>query len=134
MKLYSSYLFRDKDPIIYQVWDIIKHVPFSEIEHKSGVSVQTLHKWFYGKTCRPQAATVRAVLRAAGYDWRIVKNMQDVPKRPADMQQPVREHASGLRVIDGKKKRRHPNWKALASQRIKRERKRAEEQGGGEAA
>lgn len=75
MKTYKSYLFRDKDPVIDQVRTAIEDsgVKWAFIEHKSGVTTQTLHNWFSGPTKRPQHATVRAVLRAIGYDFALVK-------------------------------------------------------------
>lgn len=70
---YNSYNFVDKDPVIYEVWDVIKGTSFNYIEEESGVSRTCLYSWFYGKTRRPQNATVRAVLRSVGYDFQIVK-------------------------------------------------------------
>lgn len=75
MKIYNSYVFKDKDPVIYEVRDAIERagVSHNEIERRSGVTSNTLFQWFHGKTQRPQHATVRAVLRAIGYDYRLVE-------------------------------------------------------------
>lgn len=75
LKVYKSYNFRDKDPIIYEIRDAINEagVSYLFIEQKSGVTTTTLYNWFNGKTRRPQHATVKAVLRAIGYDYRLVK-------------------------------------------------------------
>jgi transcriptional regulator with XRE-family HTH domain len=84
MNLYKSYNFVDKDPIIDEIRTIIKHekVTYSYIEEKSGVTTQTLRNWFDGNTKRPQTATVRAVLRAIGYDVGIYKRSKaDVRSR-----------------------------------------------------
>jgi hypothetical protein len=70
---YKSYNFIDKDPIIYEVWDVVKGVSWSYIEEESGVSRACLQGWFYGATRKPQQATIRAVLRSVGYDIRILK-------------------------------------------------------------
>jgi len=65
---YKSYNFLDKDPIIDEVRSVFQAAGVTKqwIEDESGVTSQTLHAWFEGKTRRPQAATVNAVLRAMG--------------------------------------------------------------------
>lgn len=78
---YKSYNFIDKDPIIHEVWDIVKGTSFQYIEDESGVSVSCLMAWFYGNTKRPQAATVRAVIRSVGYDFKIVRTDKDAETR-----------------------------------------------------
>ena len=64
LKVYQSYNFVDKDPIIDEVRTAIQDsgVSYKYIEDKSGVTDQTLRNWFDGRTRRPQACTVRAVL------------------------------------------------------------------------
>jgi transcriptional regulator with XRE-family HTH domain len=76
LKIYKSYSFRNKDPIIDKLRTIIKDEGFSfaKIERKSGVTANTLHNWFNGKTRRPQFATVNAVARCMGYDLGLAKN------------------------------------------------------------
>lgn len=66
---YKSYVFVDKDPIIDEVRTLIdtSGTNYSWIEEHSGVTAVTLRAWFYGKTRKPQAATVNAVARALGY-------------------------------------------------------------------
>jgi hypothetical protein len=66
---YKSYSFTNKDPIIDEVATAIKDcgVNYKWIEESSGVTAATLHAWFYGKTKKPQAATINAVVRALGY-------------------------------------------------------------------
>jgi hypothetical protein len=65
---YKSYSFVDKDPIIDEVRSVFQAAGVSKqwIEDESGVTSSTLHSWFDGKTRRPQAATINAVLRALG--------------------------------------------------------------------
>ena len=65
---YKSYSFVDKDPIIDEVRTVFQDAGVTKqwVEENSGVTAQTLHHWFDGKTRRPQAATVNAVLRALG--------------------------------------------------------------------
>jgi DNA-binding phage protein len=67
LKLYKSYNFVDKDPVIDQMRGIVKGYKHSEVADKSGVSESTIYNWFEGKTKRPQYATVMAVVRAMGY-------------------------------------------------------------------
>jgi transcriptional regulator with XRE-family HTH domain len=80
LKLYKSYSFRDKDPVIDKLRTIISDEgkSYTEIAVNSGVSRTTLRQWFHGKTQRPQHATVMAVARSMGYDMDFVK--RDVSK------------------------------------------------------
>jgi DNA-binding phage protein len=75
LKLYKTYNFVDKDPIIDKMRGFIKkeELTYSEIESKSGVSSTTLYNWFDGKTRRPQYATVMAVIGALGYKHTFIK-------------------------------------------------------------
>ena len=65
---YKSYSFVDKDPIIDEVRTVFQDAGVTRqwIENESGVTANTLHAWFEGKTRRPQAASINAVLRALG--------------------------------------------------------------------
>lgn len=74
VRMYASYNFVDKDPVIYQIEAIIEQtgISFAEIERRSGVVNTTLKNWFSGKTKRPMHATIMAVLRAIGYTYAIV--------------------------------------------------------------
>ena len=71
IKIYKSYSFRDKDPVIDQLRTMAKNTRYIDISLKSGVSTTTLYNWFGGTTRRPQSATVEAVGRALGFkrDW-----------------------------------------------------------------
>lgn len=75
LKLYKSYSFKDKDPVIDRLRTIIQDegTTYATIHEDSGVSVTTLYNWFSGTTLRPQYASVMAVVRAMGYDMQIVK-------------------------------------------------------------
>jgi hypothetical protein len=66
---YKSYSFVDKDPIIDEIRTIYETsgVNYKWIEDRSGVTSTTLYAWFNGKTRKPQAATINAVLRVLGY-------------------------------------------------------------------
>jgi len=70
LKLYASYSFTDKDPIIDRLRSVVQasKESYTRIGADSGVSPQTLHQWFHGKTLRPQFATVAAVFGALGFD------------------------------------------------------------------
>lgn len=73
LKLYKSYSFRDKDPVIDTMRTMIadEKVSYAEVSEQSGVSHTTLYNWFNGKTKRPQYATVMAVAGSLGYraEW-----------------------------------------------------------------
>lgn len=73
--IYKTYSFRTKDPAIDQLRTIIKdqEESYKDISAASGVSEATLYAWFHGTTRRPQHATVMAVVRALGWDYRLTK-------------------------------------------------------------
>ena len=75
MKIYKSYMFRNKDPIIDQLRTVMKDqdVTSSDVSKSSDVSYGTLRNWFDGPTQRPQFATAMAVARSLGYDLELVK-------------------------------------------------------------
>jgi DNA-binding phage protein len=68
VKLYNTYMFRDKDPVIDYLRTAKKRAGCSngQVARDSGVSATTLHNWFDGKTRRPQFATVLAAARGIG--------------------------------------------------------------------
>lgn len=95
--MYNTYRFKDKDPVIDVLRTALQHdadsrgVKFSkaaaDAAHSSGVSVNTLHNWFFGSTMRPQHASVAAVANALRFSWQLGKvkydgkpNFQRVPK------------------------------------------------------
>lgn len=75
MKLYSAYNFKTKDPTIDELRTIIedemgervhrKHL--KKIEQDGGPTRGAMVGWFFGKTRRPQSASVEAAGRAIGY-------------------------------------------------------------------
>ena len=69
---YKSYNFTEKDPIIDEIRGVVQTsgATYKHIEEQSGVCSATLHNWFDGKTRKPQAATINAVLRLAGLQAR----------------------------------------------------------------
>jgi DNA-binding phage protein len=74
-KVYRSYNFKDKDPIIDRLRTIIQDegTAYTDIAADSGVTANTLYNWFSGPTKRPQYATVMAVVHALGYEATIAK-------------------------------------------------------------
>jgi transcriptional regulator with XRE-family HTH domain len=86
---YKSYNFVDKDPIIDEIRTVYQNsgVNYKWIELNSGVTSTTLSAWFSGKTKKPQAATINAVLRALGYKLGIVEFGKQVHIIP-QMEQP----------------------------------------------
>ena len=84
--VYKSYNFIDKDPMISEVRGVFDASgrTYQSIEDDSGVTSNTLRNWFFGKTRKPQAATVNAVLRSMGFKlgivpYTIVSNVTDKP-------------------------------------------------------
>ena len=75
MKFYKTYSFTDKDPVIDELATAISDtgLSYDDVSDRSDVSRTTLNNWFYGKTKRPQHATIMAVTRAIGFDWKLVK-------------------------------------------------------------
>ena len=71
---YKSYSFLDKDPIIDEIRTIYQNsgMNYQRVHENSGVATATLHAWFDGKTKKPQAATINAVLRSMGFKLGIV--------------------------------------------------------------
>ena len=83
-KLYKSYSFVDKDPVIDIVRTIIEDADMSydEVSGESDVSTTTLRGWFDGKTKRPQYATVAAVLGGLGFVLKVHKQGEDTKVVP----------------------------------------------------
>jgi hypothetical protein len=76
MRLYKSYVFRNKDPAIDSLRTIIqdetgdkqlKTSTLKQIEEDGGPTVGCMQGWFRGKTKRPQSASLEAAGRAVGY-------------------------------------------------------------------
>lgn len=82
MKLYKSYVFRDKDPAIDELRTLIQRenkgkLTYTELRHiemSGGPSITCMNNWFFGTTKRPQSATLEAAGRAIGYKRVWVKN------------------------------------------------------------
>jgi transcriptional regulator with XRE-family HTH domain len=74
VRLYRTYSFKNRDPILDTMHDIAGDVSRTTLAKRSGVSAGTYSNWWSpnGKTKRPQYATVVATLRALGHDVRIV--------------------------------------------------------------
>jgi hypothetical protein len=79
MKLYKSYMFRTKDPVIDELNTLISdkfgpinHKTLSDIERNGGPSVSCMSAWFFGATQRPTNPTIEAAGRAIGFKrvWR----------------------------------------------------------------
>ena len=74
-KIYSAYRFRAKDPEI----DIIRTLmedhfgkringkDIAKVAEAGGPTKAAMRGWFFGKTMRPQSATLEAAGRAIGY-------------------------------------------------------------------
>ena len=75
MRMYKSYSFVDKDPVLDTIRTAIQDLglTYREVAELSDVSKTTLVGWFHGKTRRPQHATIMAVMRGIGYEHRWVR-------------------------------------------------------------
>jgi transcriptional regulator with XRE-family HTH domain len=86
LKLYRSYVFLDKDPVIDVVRTAMQDAKAksAKIARDSGVSPTTLANWFHGPTKRPQFATVAAVASALGKPIRFgAQEVKPEPSKPA---------------------------------------------------
>ena len=72
---YKSYNFTDKDPMIDEIRTVWEQsgATYKWVHENSNVATGTLAGWFDGKTRKPQAATMNAVLRALGYKLGVVE-------------------------------------------------------------
>lgn len=79
-KLYNSYTFHDKDPVIYEVRDAMEaeRLTIQQLSDISGVSAAAISGWLYGATRCPQNATVMAAMRAMGYQRTWSKDGQEL--------------------------------------------------------
>lgn len=75
LPLYKSYLFRDKDPAIDELRTVVEEhfgarvnkKDLKKIMEAGGPTAGCMGSWFFGKTRRPQNATLEAAGRAIGY-------------------------------------------------------------------
>lgn len=79
-KLYKSYSFHDKDPVIYEIRDAMEAEKLDPqgLADLSGVSYGAIVGWLYGSTRCPQNATVMAAMRAMGYQRRWAKDGKEL--------------------------------------------------------
>jgi transcriptional regulator with XRE-family HTH domain len=86
LRLYKSYVFIDKDPVIDVVRTAMQDAKArpAVVARDSGVSPTTLGNWFHGRTRRPQFATVAAVAGALGKPIRFGnREVLPEPSKPA---------------------------------------------------
>ena len=76
LKIYKSYSFIDKDPIIDRLRTALKDsgMSYADVEREGGPTASCLGAWFDGNTKRPQFATAMAAARAMGYDLVLAKD------------------------------------------------------------
>jgi len=72
---YPTYSFRAKAPAIDDVRTAMREsgMTYREIHEASGVSISCIYQWLYGTTRCPTHAALMAVLRACGYDYKLVR-------------------------------------------------------------
>lgn len=91
MKLYKSYSFRSKDPVIDELRTLVQDTygnkidygTFTKIEQDGGPTPACLAGWFFGKTKRPQSASIEAAGRALGYQRTWTKMKADAKPAPS---------------------------------------------------
>jgi hypothetical protein len=83
MRLYKSYMFTNKDPVIDEMRTLmqaqygngkIDTKAMQDVEDEGGPVANTMYNWFYGKTKRPQNASIEAAGRAIGMKRVWIKN------------------------------------------------------------
>jgi len=82
LKIYETYSFREKDPIIDEArtaWKDSGH-KLSYVTRVAGLSLTTPTGWFHGKTRSPQTAAVSAFMGALGYERRWVHSHRAVAR------------------------------------------------------
>lgn len=99
LRLYRSYNFRDKDPVIDRIRTIVQDegLKFADIERLSSVKATTLNNWLNGPTRRPQYATVAAVTMALGYEPSFAKKKhinyeREIAKAKREIEQAKAQH------------------------------------------
>lgn len=75
LRAYKSYNFRDKNPCIDEARTAVRDsgMSYAEVSEESGVSVSTLYGWFHGDTRSPSHECLMAVVRACGFDYKMVR-------------------------------------------------------------
>lgn len=81
MKTYSAYRFRSKDPAIDELRTLVEdhfsrrvnRKDLGAVKESGGPAAGTMASWFFGKTQRPQSATLEAAGRAIGFKRTWVK-------------------------------------------------------------
>lgn len=74
MSFYRSYPFKEYDPAMEQVTGLIEDSdkPLKDINEGSDVSLTTMYNWRKKKTKKPQFATLNAVARSLGKEFRLM--------------------------------------------------------------
>lgn len=79
LKIYGSYRFKDKDPVIAELRTLVEkhygkvnYAALKDIEKGGGPSTSCMAAWFFGETVRPTSPTVEAAGRSIGWKrvWR----------------------------------------------------------------
>lgn len=80
-RLYKSYVFKNKDPAIDELrtlaedyWgERVSGSVLRDMENNGGPTKSCMQQWFFGKTKRPQSATLEAAGRSIGFKRTWVK-------------------------------------------------------------
>lgn len=114
VKVYRTYRFIDKDPVIDEIRTLVQDEGLMkklEIVHQlSGVATATLDNWFNGETKSPQNRTICAVTSALGYKraWQRERSIDlekelKIAKAWADRQERAKEEVKRRTKKPGKR-------------------------------
>mgnify|MGYP001286472549 CR=1 FL=1 len=84
IRLYKTYRFLDKDPVIDKLRTIYQTKSCKSVEEvaaNSGLAPGTIKGWFYGATKRPQFASCQAAAKAMGHQLVLVPVQQRKEKK-----------------------------------------------------
>jgi len=114
LRLYRTYRFRDKDPVIDELRTLVRDEGLMKkldvVHQLSGVATSTLDNWFFGDTVSPQNRTIMAVTTSLGYRRSWTKDGQKW-----DLEKELRKAAAWDRLHNAAKTNgqgRHPKRKS----------------------
>jgi DNA-binding phage protein len=91
--MYKNYRFKGKDPIVSELQTLVdaaaREAGTSEwgmlvrLAHDVGISPSTLWSWLHGPTRTPSHASVKAVVRALGYELTLSAKLVEFKPRKA---------------------------------------------------
>ena len=99
MRVYDTYRFIDKDPVIDEMRTAWRDsgMKVSTVARIANMASATPNSWFGGKTKRPQNASICAFMGALGFEHRWIKTtrMKAIAYRSAKKKQKQKPNGSG---------------------------------------